>query len=582
MNRTHYISAALLGLTLTATSCQDFLTILPTDKTVREDYWKTKDDVQQMVTGSYKYMINQTNIEHMIIWGDFRSDETTLQQLYTNTDLENIEAINLLPSNSYNSWRSMYQVINNCNIVLAHAPEVRELDPEFTDGDYQVARAQMLALRSLCYFYLVRTFRDIPYTTTAFESDDQEMLLAQSAPVEVLQHCIDDLNEALPNIYRTGTFPDGDWRNTGLFTRDAVNALLADIYLWKGSMTHDNADYQLCVEAADRVIDSKDAYYNDNKTGMDMDDNTYHLIDGQEAAYQIFGRGNSSESILELQFDGNNNDNTSVKNYYFRNGSGAAHARLVASSVFGSVDANMLKGNSGSRVFATQDDYRFWSSCFGVGNSDETQFDIRKMVDNSTSFTTKTAMSHSDVTRLYSYYNQNWIVYRLTDVLLMKAEALTAMSGNDDEQTLSKAFYLVKAVNDRSLATGSKDSLDFTYYDTKSQMETLVLQERTRELCFEGKRWYDLVRYCYRHMDNVDASRTMYDITQSGASLPALSSDMVSLVARKYTSGGDAVGYKMKTEAHLYFPIAESETKVDPLLHQNPEYVETESIERNN
>ena len=55
-------------------------------------------------------------------------------------------------------------------------------DPEFTEGDYEVVKAQMLALRSLCYFYLVRAFRDVPYTSRSYEDDSQvEAVAAECA-----------------------------------------------------------------------------------------------------------------------------------------------------------------------------------------------------------------------------------------------------------------------------------------------------------------------------------------------------------------------------------------------------------------
>ena len=37
-------------------SCSDFLTIYPTDKTIGEDFWKSKEDVQEMVAGAYSSM----------------------------------------------------------------------------------------------------------------------------------------------------------------------------------------------------------------------------------------------------------------------------------------------------------------------------------------------------------------------------------------------------------------------------------------------------------------------------------------------------------------------------------------------
>ena len=48
------------------------------------------------------------------------------------------------------------------------------------------------------------------------------------------------------------------------------------------------------------------------------------------------------------------------------------------------------------------------------------------------------------------------------------------------------------------------DTLVRTDYRSKSQMETLVLKERHRELMFEGKRWYDLVRHSLRKGDSSD------------------------------------------------------------------------------
>ena len=227
-------------------SCSDFLTIYPTDKTIGEDFWKSKEDVQEMVAGAYSSMCSYDCQTRAIIWGAFRSDELVKYSNYNDAGLDNINVVNLLPTNGYNNWAAFYSVINRCNIVLNHAPHVMEIDPVFTGGDYQITRAQMLALRSLCYFYLVRTFRDVPYTTQSYEDDDQFMTIPQTCPDSVLQFCIRDLEEAEQGIMKSGSY--GDWRDKGYFTRDAVNSLLADIYLWRGSMTKSQSDYQKCIE----------------------------------------------------------------------------------------------------------------------------------------------------------------------------------------------------------------------------------------------------------------------------------------------------------------------------------------------
>ena len=596
------VAVALLGFS----SCSDFLTIYPTDKTIAEDFWKTKSDVQEMVNGSYKSMMSYDNQERAIIWGAFRSDELVKYNDYSSSALDNINAVNLLPSNGYNSWASFYSTINRCNIVLAHAADVMAVDPSFTEGDYQAARAQMLALRSLCYFYLVRTFRDVPYTTQSYEDDDQNMLVAQTTPDSLLQHCINDLEEAQGHILLTGGYGLHDWRNCGFFTLDAVNALLADIYLWRASMTKSQSDYQKCIEYADKVIQSKDTYYKttkDDKVGGTGEKDPYHLLKGASAYIDIFVRGNSEESILEWNYypgryeTSNGVDvgfNYALENAYYRIGSWNGNTRkydfrntsmLMASPIFNFYNEN-ANTNQGQKVFGTTSDMRYWNCVYGGHNEEATQLEIRKMVSESfISSTTQTASETKSNDRslggAYTSYDQNWIVYRLTDIMLMKAEALVQTAASDsDKVTLEQAFNLVQYVNKRSISEDGiqkGDTLKLANFTSKDDMELLVLAERERELCFEGKRWYDLVRYCYRHMDGVNINSKLADQT----SWPKLYSPMLKLIVRKYMSGGDAVSYKMKGEPFLYWPILEGEIKVNKLLKQNPVYIDEKSTSKN-
>ena len=110
-------SMVMATAVLTLGSCNDFLTIYPTDKTIGPDFWKTKADVQEMVSGAYQAMAAGGIQERAIVWGSFRSDELEKTNGYSNHDLENISAANLLPSNGLNSWGDFYGVINRCNIV---------------------------------------------------------------------------------------------------------------------------------------------------------------------------------------------------------------------------------------------------------------------------------------------------------------------------------------------------------------------------------------------------------------------------------------------------------------------------------
>lgn len=588
--KTYIVNGLLCCGTIAAlTACNDFLTIYPTDRIVGSEFWKTKADVDQMVDGCYQSMISYDIQERAVMWGAFRSDELVKLTDYNDNTLDNIAAVNILPTNRYSKWDAFYRVINNCNIVLNHAEDVMAEDPEFTQGDYQVVRAQMLALRSLCYFYLVRAFRDVPYTNHSYEDDSQVEMHEQSTPEVVLQHCLDDLQEARRYIMRSGAYGRYDWRNKGYFTRDAVDALMADIYLWRAAMTHSSSDYQQAIVCADSVINSKHAFYEFYKEYdiTEQEKDIYHLEKGDLAMYTIFNtnQGNSHESILEWQYNGRDNSNVALQNYYYQSGNENSYRQtsiLMASQIFTTVDQN-ANNDQGQKIYLSKNDYRFWNNVYNANNEEALQLSIRKMVDASgtTVGLTGTVGEAKSNSRGFREFRQNWIVYRLTDVMLMKAEALVETAANDSDQVvLKQAFDLVQAVNKRSMLKTANDTLKFESFKSKEEMELLVLAERERELCFEGKRYFDLMRYCYRHMEGVDIRQRMAD---QGA-WPELYQPMLKMIIRKYSGGGgegDAVSYKMKSEPYLYWPIEESETKVNSLLKQNPVFIQEKTTSKN-
>ena len=605
------IGVVVAAVALPLTSCNDFLTIYPTDKTIGEDFWKTKEDVKQMVAGAYSKMAEGNIQEKAIMWGSYRSDEMEVYTSLNSKAIDNIDAANIMPSNGYCDWSAFWDVINRCNIVLNHLDDVTAADPQFYQGDREEAEAQMRALRSLCYFYLVRAFRDVPYTTHSYEKDTEVEPVPQHNPDSVLQCCIADLEYAQTKVLNSGAYPDTR-SNYAFFTKNSVWALMADIYLWRASMKHNtdpsgaNDDYLKCIEYCDKVITAMDAKYRKDMAELSSliridEKDIYHLIDGSIAHLSIFGaQRNSRESILEWQFQNlSGYGNTTLATWYMKRASNKAEP-----NVYASMECFFQTGNSSTKsVYLNQHDYRFWNNVFDVNNSLEKQLGIRKMVATSDWYssslrrTTNGQKKSEALTSSYDTYGMDWIVYRLTDIMLMKAEALVwADGGARGTAQYNEAYQLVKEVNDRSwipLRTRARNSVetdaDKTLLDsltwsstfaTQAGMEQLVLAERLRELCFEGKRWFDLMRYAYRHMTGVDITKRMveYDDPENN---PALYEDMKTLMVRKLASGGESVKAKMKAEAHLYWPIPLSDTKVNSLLIQNPVWKEDKSMEKN-
>lgn len=554
------------------TACVD-TNLLPNDRTIDEDFWQTKSDVASMVTGAYRSMLDADVMANLIVWGDVRSDELLAVSTISGTiaeDLQEIEAAGTQSDNTFANWQGLYEVINNCNIVLRKAEPVMKIDPNYTQGDYLSDRSQMLALRALCYFYLVRAFRDVPYYSDAYMESSQELYIPQSAPATVLQNCIDDLKEAEANALDGYSF--SDWQRTGLITRDAIRAILADIYLWRASITHNEADYQSCADYCDKVLSLWRQNTSDDGTGSKVEGD-YPLTQGAQAYRELYVSQNADESLLELQFDGRNNSNTSLCQYFYKYRSSASSGYVqAASNVFG-------QAGKSAPAFINAADYRYANAVFNP-NTSESQLDVRKMISTTPLYSASTAKR--DASRDYSRFAQNYILYRMADVMLMRAEALTELAVDNDDERLKEAFSLVECVNSRSLnPSNSADALKWNTYSDKEAMEKLVLAERLREFCFEGKRYYDLMRYNFRHTTAASLDKTLYEWQNEGNAFSANYDEMLTLLTRKYVSAGSSYKAKMRLEPYLYMPIPQHDTKINKLLNQNPVYSDEEEMEKN-
>ena len=553
-------------------SCVDTV-ILPDNKTVDDDFWQKKSEVEAVVATAYAQLRDPFAIRNMIVWGDFRSDELVLaSSLPTSaayrTALQQIYSLNIDTENSFTSWYPFYSAINYCNLVLEKAEDVIAVDPDYMRGDYDANKAQMLALRAFCYFYLTKVFHDIPVTPGAYLNSSADLNAPQANPDSVLNMCINDLKEASKYAVAANTF--GDWRDKGYLNQDGINAVLADIDLWRGSVNRDAADYEACVEYCNKVIAAKKEAYEQSPSrrrfGGDDEKQDYYLSSYSDMYSDLFGQAgqNADESIFELQFRLSNAANSGLDQMYYRynNASGNGNGYLKASKVYGSVDA------TGRGVWMNSVDQRLYEYVYDATGTAE-QYDVRKFVALSSAGTNNSAEGSPSSGRTFSM-NRNWIFYRLTDVMLMKAEALVQLyelGGKADGDTRNEdAFNICKFINDRALSDANKTSYALKYTTYRDRMEELVMAERARELCFEGKRWFDLMRYNYRHTSQkADLKKTLSEgfVTNSD--------EFFELALRKYAVP-TAMRAKIRDERYLYMPINQDEVELNPNLVQNPVY----------
>ncbi len=547
------------------TSCTDFLTIIPPDKIVHENFWQTKDEVNGMLATSYLYLASTDAVKRAIVWGELRSDNLTYptaQEGYTGgaaAERYMVQA-SIDDENVYTQWGVFYKAINYANLVIEFAPLVveEERDPDFTQGDLDVILGEMYAMRALCHFYLVRTFRDIPMAMVPAVNDSELPDYAQVHPLEALEMIMNDLDIAEKLVMESGNHSNAK-NNYGRFTKNAVLAIKADVNLWRAAFTTcynkngspldlANVDvqtyYTKCIENCQAILDNLDKQFNKkNPNGLD-NDLPYHLISNYDEyaikqdtktslAYdKIFGSENSSESIFEIQIDKSLSKSkcAGISSAYGTSSSGAV---IVPETFLDKYEKDDLRK------------YAYTNVELATGKASKNGLWVSKyVVKKSPAASQSRPSSAEDV-------DANWIVYRQTDVMLMMAEALVAQPSVSSDD-IKKAFELVNAINLRSRAdtVSSKIVNPLKLPADATTALALVLDERSRELAFEGKRWYDLVRKALREN----------------------STENIKFVADKLTQNPAALKNKMVGIDNLFMPINIDELRFNKNLVQNPAY----------
>ena len=141
----------------------------------------------------------------------------------------------------------------------------------------------------------------------------------------------------------------------------------------------------------------------------------------------------------------------------------------------------------------------------------------------------------------------------------MMAEALSAKP-NANGEDFKEAYKIARVINMRSRQDTTRVSVPLVEPTERGAALSLVLDERARELSFEGKRWFDLVRKALRDKSTKD----------------------ILFVADKLTANQDVLKSKMATIDGLFFPIHIDELRYNKNLKQNPAYADDdESMEMN-
>ena len=543
------------GLMLTAgmTSCDDYLTVLPTDQITEEDFWNDKNDLDNVRAAAYAKMISGDITNRMFLWGEVRSDNLKLNNLSNNSVLYLKEGV-LQPTEGMFDWSSFYTGINYCNKVLEYGEKMVAdgRDPSFSQSDWNPLKAEMLALRSLYYFHLVRAYRDVPFVVESISTDAEAKRAntPQTKGVVILDSLLVDLEAT---VGKAAENYGSVINNKGRFGKRSIHALMADMYLWRScllrssnakgdSIADASAQITNClnkaIEHADYVLNDIQKEYDEDIAENPTFSNTIkdHLtIDWltvpevfsmNDVVYEtLFANKNATyESVFELQYDGTNNSNSTIGAYLSSYASNLQAKDLVAGNILISsvTSYNPDKGYGKS-------DNRLLSTIKYEPNNNTGAYPVIKNVVRSVNYNEREDMSEGAEYRYREgNFDANWPVYRAADVMLIKAEAIARLhSGvtvantdansdgavnrndvtNENQILVMQGFDLVNALFKRSNptlknpdeGTGADNECDrlsvaYPLGKTGAALLTLVYNERQREFVGEGKRWYDLTR----------------------------------------------------------------------------------------
>ena len=442
-------------LTLLVTSCgDDFLTKKPQAALVQEDFYRNEYEAFQGLVGTYDPLGWESTFD-MSWWsiGDGAAGDLA----GTSLGVTGVMQYSYSPSNGglLDFWPGMYGGIDRANGVINRASEA-----DFDENLKARFIAEAKFLRALYYFTLVTYWGGVPIITEPVPPAELKDL-SRSSVAEVYALIEQDLNDAIAVLPDQSDIP---LQEMGRASKGAAQSLLAKAYLYQEKWSD-------AANMANIVITSGEYELEED----------YHMI------FQLENE-NGKECIFSIQMStsgdqgwGNSNEGSQFPRWHeplCMGGWGNMYPEDTLINAFEPDDKRYrsVVVDEGDRVIVPgnrfvppdyvlqegesyhPDDSRNTIPCLGCGK----WWTIERYRD--------------DMSPL------NWILIRLGDVILMRAEALA-----ESEDLTAAATELNKIRNRAGLPSIAPA--------TKQDMIDAIRQERHVELALEGHRFYDLRRW---------------------------------------------------------------------------------------
>ncbi|HWV66278.1 RagB/SusD family nutrient uptake outer membrane protein [Chitinophaga sp.] len=430
-------AAAVISAATLVSSCSKILDLEPHNSTFTNAYFSTETDAKTSLAGAYAILRNiliRDNSWHK--YGDIVSGELSIDggRDNGNFNISNGEFVGLNVGGNNWNWQQYYQLLQQVNLIINKVPGID--DSKFTNiNNKRHVIGEAYFLRAFTYFYMSRIWGDVPLKLEPDLDVSSAKNIPRSPADSVWKQCLADLEIAKQNL--DFGYEDESERAVRA-NKGAAFALQAHILAWKG-------DYAGCEAAANEVITN----------------GGYALMDSVN--YMKVFIGKTQEGIFEININDGQSEGLSLAT------NGGAGVTLMMPFIDGKSYIEWPVNENYLSIYDDRDkDIRFKDFFYGLGGN---QGQIIKFAN----------IAYADgSTKRDPRMTNNLIIFRLADILLLRAEALQKLGKDGD------ALPLLNKVRQRA---GLAD-----YAGAGEDLATTILEERLRELFYEGHAYYDLVR----------------------------------------------------------------------------------------
>jgi hypothetical protein len=485
-------------------SCKKELNLSDPTRKSTSNFYQTQVEIEQAVNGCYSNLQDVTGNEW--IFAELPSDNTTIQinpaDRGQTAYVEEYEYYNVTSSNGNIAtlYSQTYNALYNINYALSKIPGITYS----SDAKKNQYIGELEFLRAYHYFNLVQLIGDAVVVTQPLATASDAFNTTRSPVADVYKQIVADLIDAATKLPLKSQYTSTD---IGRATKEAAWGLLGKVYLTE----HDYKDAETTLRQILTLGYQLNANYADNFDPT---------------------KKNGTESLFEVQYQGNNNlGEASSFEYTF---SPLNSAGAVTGFPASAPNGYNMPTRSVINEFESGDKRLSVSLQLGYTNASNNYVAIP--------YINKYVWPHT----LIGQTNSNWPVLRYSDILLMLAETI-----NEEGGPTGDAYSFLNMVRTRA-GLAPVSGLDETSF------RAAVSHERRVELCFENDRWFQLKRT----MSVADLTSYLVTYGASERANPSITRSGVPFAPSDY---------QFKSYM-LLFPIPYQQTFLDKKLTQNQGY----------